>query len=183
MEIHLSKKKIQLFSRHNKEIKRLYVSAFPKIERCPYSMLMRYSLKKEMDMWGYYEGKKFIGFSYMMILGDYAYLLYFATSEELRNKGYGTAIIKDLLETYMDKNMVLDIEPDDPEAANAEQRERRKNFYLRMGYFDTYYEMTDETGDYRIYSTKPESFDIDEFHKFFDLFPEEFDGTQIVYKG
>jgi len=182
MEINLTKKKIALLSIHNREIKRLYESAFPKIERCPYSMLMRYSLKREIDMWGYYDNGTFVGFSYMMVLKDYAYLLYFATRKELRNKGYGTAIMKDLLKTYEDKNMVLDIEPDDPEADNSAQRERRKAFYMRLGYKDTHYEMTDDTGDYRIYATKPELFTVEGFKEYFDLFPEEFDGTEILRK-
>jgi len=182
MNIKLTKKKIHFLSRHNREIKRLYISAFPKIERISYFMLMKYSLKKEIDMWGYYDQGKFIGFAYMMVLDEYAYLLYFATRAELRSKGYGTAIVKDLLSTYDDKDLVLDIEPDDPNASNAKQRERRKNFYLRLGFHDTYYEMTDETGDYRIYSTKPEHFTIEGFREYFELFPEEFDGTQTVYK-
>ena len=183
MEINLTKNKISLLSFHNRQIKSLYESAFPKIERLPYSMLMRYSLKKEIDMWGYYSGGRFIGFAYMLVLNDYAYILYCATKKELRSKGYGTAIVKDLMKTYEDKIMVLDIEPDDPGADNADQRERRKNFYLKLGFSDTFWEMTDETGDYRIYTTDKESFDVEEFHKFFDLFPESFDGTKIVYKG
>ena len=180
--MNLRKNKIHLLSFQNRRIKDLYVSAFPKIERLPYSMLMRYSLKKEIDMWGYYDGGKFIGFAYMMILGDYAYLLYFATKKELRSRGYGTAIVKDLMKTYSDKNMVLDIEPVVPEAPNAEQRIRRRDFYLKLGFSDTLFEMTDETGDYRIYTTRPDDFDIREFRKFFDLFPESFDGTEIVDK-
>ncbi len=181
--MNLRKNKIQLLSFQNRKIKELYESAFPKIERLPYSMLMRYSLKKEIDMWGYYDGARFVGFAYMMILGDYAYLLYFATKKELRSRGYGTAIVQDLMKTYQDKNMVLDIEPVDPYADNNEQRERRRDFYLRLGFHDTFYEMTDETGDYRIYTTDPAGFDIEDFHKFFYLFPESFEGTEIVYRG
>ena len=183
MEINLTKRKIHLLSLHNRKIRILYESAFPKIERLPYSMLMRYSLKKEIDMWGYYDKGRFVGFAYMMVLGDYAYILYCATENKVRSQGYGTAIVKDLMSTYGHKIMVLDIEPDDPEAENAQQRLRRKTFYLKLGYVDTFYEMTDETGDYRIYTTDINRFDIDEFHKFFDLFPESFEGTEIVYKG
>ena len=183
MEMNLRKNKIHLLSFQNRKIKELYESAFPKIERLPYSMLMRYSLKKEIDMWGYYDGARFIGFAYMMILGSYAYLLYFATKKEIRSKGYGTAIVKDLIKTYSDKNMVLDIEPVIPDAENSQQRTRRRDFYLNLGFHDTYWEMTDETGDYRIYTTAPQHFDINEFRRFFDLFPESFDGTETVYKG
>ncbi len=182
METDLKKNKIHLLSFQNRKIRELYEDAFPKIERLPYPMLMRYSLKKEIDMWGYYDGVRFIGFAYVMVLGDYAYLLYFATKKELRSKGYGTAIVKDLLKTYSDKSMVLDIEPVSDDADNNPQRIRRRDFYLKLGFSDTFYEMTDETGDYRIYTTVPGNFDIHEFRKFFDLFPESFDGTKIVDK-
>ncbi len=177
--MNLRKNKIRLLSFQNRRIRELYESAFPKIERMPYSMLMRYSLKKEIDMWGYYDGARFIGFAYVMILGDYVYLLYFATKKELRCRGYGSAIVKDLMKTYPDKNMVLDIEPAVEDAENAAQRIRRRDFYLNLGFHDTLYEMTDETGRFRIYTTDPARFDIDEFHRFFYLFPECFDGTEI----
>ena len=180
--MNLRKNKIRLLSFQNRRIRELYESAFPKIERMPYSMLMRYSLKKEIDMWGYYDGAKFVGFAYVMILGDYVYLLYFATKKELRSRGYGSAIVTDLMKTYSGKNMVLDIEPVIADAENAQQRMRRRDFYLKLGFHDTLYEMTDETGDYRIYTTDPEHFDISEFHRFFGLFPECFDGTEILNK-
>ena len=180
--MNLTKKEIQLFSFHNRQIRKLYESAFPRIERMPYPMLMRYSLKKEIEMWGYYDNGRFIGFAYMMVLGGYAYVLYCATKQELRSRGYGTAIIKDRMKHYEGNNMVLDIEPDDPDADNAEQRQRRKEFYLKLGFADTFYEMTDDTGDYRIYTSDIENFRIEEFRRFFGLFPECFDGTEIIDK-
>ena len=62
-----------------------------------------------------------------------AFVLYLAVNGEERGKGYGSQILDILKSAYVDKAIVLNIEPIDENAPNAEQRKSRLRFYNRNG--------------------------------------------------
>ncbi len=177
----LTRKKIRRGSAQSRLTYRLYMDSFPPIERIPYRVMMQYSRRGNVDFWAYFDGDAYIGFAYLLKTEEFAYLLYCAVTPELRSRGYGSEIIRDLRVFYSDRDMVLDIEPLNDAAPNAAQRIRRSEFYIANGFRDTFWEMTDDTGDFRIFTTA-EDFDIDVFRKTFEVLPLSFEGTELVDK-
>lgn len=119
------------------KIENLYLSAFPKEERFPFYILEECSKEDNSDLYAVFDKDKFIGMCYIVNCDNAYYLMYLAVQDELRNKNYGSKILKDLKEKY--KNLFLSIDmPVD------EMSIKRKNFYLRNGFYDTsqYYEDT-----------------------------------------
>lgn len=91
----------------------------------------------------YYDGDDFCGFTYTVENEDMVFVLYLAVNDEIRSKGYGTAILTDLKARASGRGVALNIEPLDPHAANSEQRERRLEFYRRNGFVSTDYNLID----------------------------------------
>ena len=63
-----------------------------------------------------------------------AYVGYLAVEEELRNRGYGSEILKAVCFMYALHRVVVDIEIVDENAENYEERLHRRDFYLRNGF-------------------------------------------------
>ena len=119
------------------KLEELYLSAFPKEERFPFDILEDCSKEDNSNLYAIIDDDKFIGMCYIVNCEGAYYLMYLAVEEELRNKKYGSKILEDLKEKY--KTLFLSIdEPTD------EISIRRKNFYLKNGFYDTnkYYEDT-----------------------------------------
>ncbi len=119
------------------KIENLYLSAFPNEERFPFWILEECSKEKNSDLYAILDNEQFIGMCYIVNCGDAYYLMYLAVESELRNKEYGSKILKDLKDKY--KTLFLSID-----STRDEVSCRRKNFYLRNGFYDTnkYYEDT-----------------------------------------
>ena len=115
------------------EIKRLYRKAFPKCERKPFSLIMKWYKKGKSDIWYFCDEKGFLGFS-TTINGEREILIdYFTVDEKRRGNGNGTKMIKALLENYAPLGVFLEIEMLDEKADNYTQRVRRRKFYLAAG--------------------------------------------------
>ncbi len=119
-----------------KQIKELYYTAFPRDERAPFGMMTRKARQGKGRMLAAKDGGTFVGFAYIIENADCAYLFYLAISPETRGRGYGSAILGKLRETYKDKRLFLARESLDPASDNYEQRVRRHEFYLRNGFED-----------------------------------------------
>lgn len=134
---------------YKREIKKLYLESFPKEERFPFWILDECSKEDKSDLLAVLDNDKFIGMCYLVNCNNAYYLMYLAVELELRNKNYGSRILTDLKEKY--KTLFLSVdEPIDDLSI------RRKNFYLRNGFYDTnkYYE---DTGvNYEVLCTNPE---------------------------
>ena len=115
-----------------KEIERLYNSSFPKNERIDFERLIR-MLGDDRHMYVYLEDEKIIGMAYFFIFEDIAYLGYICVEEELRNSGYGTAILNRIKEEYQGYRIGIDIEEVKQNSGNSEERVRRRDFYIRNG--------------------------------------------------
>lgn len=141
---------------NRKEIRELYTTAFPKEERLPFFALRLLSARRKCGVTAYYVDGVFAGFTYDAIAGDILYLMFFAVSDKLRGKGYGSAILSYLKKENKGKAIVLNIEPLDEKAENYEERCRRMRFYQKNGFFDTGCDIDEVGGTFRVLSTKKE---------------------------
>lgn len=63
--------------------------------------------------------------------------MFFAVDKALRSKGYGSAILQEIQDMYLEKKIIISIEACDKSATDIEVRTRRKEFYIRNGYKET----------------------------------------------
>ena len=115
------------------QIWRLYRSAFPREERKPFSMIRRMYKKGKTDIWCLEREGEFLGIGITINSPDLILLDYFAIVKHRRQQGVGSAALPAIMEHYGDKGFFLEIESTLEEAANKEQRLRRKAFYLSCG--------------------------------------------------
>ena len=120
-------------SEHKNKIKEIYTQSFPKEERFPFWILKCCSKEKNVTFNGIVDNNKIIGIEYIINCSDYAYLMYLAIDEKNRNNGYGTKILDDLRKKH--KTIILSIEKSDKHL--NDNRKKRKNFYLKNGFYET----------------------------------------------
>ena len=148
------------------EANRLYRAAFPKEERVPLGLLRLLTLRRGVDLTCYREGETFCGFTYTVTEGNVVFVLFFAVDEALRGQGYGSSILKFLREKNPGKTVILNVEPLDPEAENAEERVRRVRFYEKNGFFDAGYDIDEIGGTFRVFATE-KCIDVNAYLKVF----------------
>lgn len=122
-----------------RQIRALYHTAFPREERVPFPVLMACSRSRTVDFWAFYTEGRFCGLAYLVKGGALVALMYLAVVPPLRSKGYGGRILSDLCAHYAGQTVALDIEQILPEAENAQQRRRRRAFYLKNGFYSSGY--------------------------------------------
>jgi GNAT superfamily N-acetyltransferase len=108
----------------------LYEKSFPVSEKKPISMILKMQKCGATDIWYFEEDGKFLGLAITINSPDLILVDYFAVSEKLRGKGYGSAMLKSLISHYSDKGVFLEIERPYEWASNYSDRLRRRDFYL-----------------------------------------------------
>ena len=141
--------------KNNKEIKKLYEEAFPKEEKLPFNFLVKASRRNNIIFNIIYHEEKIIGLTYSLIYENNIYLLYFAVSNKYRSNGYGSKILDEYKNKYKDYNIILVIEEVDKRAKNFTQREKRKNFYLKNGFYELDLYLIEKEVNYQFLSTNP----------------------------
>ena len=117
-----------------KEIKTIYMEAFPKRERKPYFAL-RHSVKtKKAVVMAATEGEQVLGFIVLIPYKDMVMADYLAVSSKIRSRGTGSRILEHICGQFPDKKIVLLIERVDDMAENCQQRTARRRFYLKNGF-------------------------------------------------
>lgn len=124
-------------SKRKQEIKDIYLSAFPKEDRMPFWMMILMSYLWNTEFLAFYDKNDLCGFVYMATIRRQTFVMFFAVSENLRSKGYGSQILTQLQALYPKNKIVISIEPYDENAEDIELRLRRKKFYLDNGYVET----------------------------------------------
>jgi len=115
-------------------IERLYLDAFPKNERKPFSSMLVKCREGSMEMMAIEDGAgRFLGLVITILHRDKLLLAYFAISPEWRGKGVGSAALALILEHCGDRRLIIEIEDPEAPCGNAAERERRKRFYLSNG--------------------------------------------------
>lgn len=143
-------------SRKIAKAKQLYRQAFPKEERLPWWVLRLMTLHKDVKLTAYHCGNSFIGLTHTTSTKDVLFVMFFAVEENLRGMGYGSAILSHLKACHPDKSIILNVEPLDENAPNAQERILRMGFYKKNGFFDTGYQIAEVGGIFRVLSTEPE---------------------------
>jgi len=114
----------------------LYNSAFPLSERKPFKRILEMQKKGKTDIWYIVHDGKFVGMATTVNSDDIVMVDYFAVDKRHRSKGLGTLAFREILDTYRDKGVFVEIEAVDAAADNAVERIRRKRFYCRCGLSD-----------------------------------------------
>jgi len=114
-------------------IYRLYQAAFPSCEKKPFSMIRTMCKKGKSDVWYCVDGGKFAGLVITINGPDQILLDYLAVDTKRRGCGLGSEMLELMREHYAGKGVFLEIEVVVEDAANYEERKRRKQFYLRNG--------------------------------------------------
>ena len=136
-----------------KEIKAIYMGAFPPDERAPFRLLRKRAEQGRGDFWIISEEGKNIGLAYLVTYKDLAYLFYYAIDKLYRGKGYGTKALKAIIEKYKNYRLFLALEDWKEESKNKEQRIKRHNFYLNCGLHDLPYKLKEATVIFSIMGT------------------------------
>ena len=117
-----------------KQVKEIYMEAFPKAERKPFFVL-RHSVKsKKAQILTATEDGTLMGFVMVIPYGGMVMVDYLAVSSKIRSRGTGSQIMQQVCEYFADKRIVLLIERLDDNAENAQQRSARRRFYLKNGF-------------------------------------------------
>ena len=130
-------KNINCFMKSYKEIKRIYKMSFPQIERFPVLLLGILTLKSNVYALAFFDQERVVGFSYFFVNDETVFILYLATNDRVRSKGYGTQMVNYIKENFRNREIFLDVEAPDEEASNKEQREKRIEFYLKNQIYET----------------------------------------------
>lgn len=115
----------------------LYETAFPKEEQKPLSCMEKWAEEGKAELLAVVENREFIGLVMNMFSSSAAVLDYFAIAPEKRSGGYGGKAVRELVKRFQGQKYVFEIEKQDELAENAEDRKRRKAFYLRNGLKET----------------------------------------------
>ena len=114
-------------------LKALYKRAFPREERKPFSIIRRMQRLGKSDIWYFEDDGEFLGLA-TTINGEREVLIdYFAVAEKKRGLGYGTKMLRMLIERYDPRGVFLEIEIPYEDSKNYAERVRRKKFYLSAG--------------------------------------------------
>lgn len=133
-----------------KEIKKIYMEAFPKRERKPFFTLKHSVKKKKAIIMTASEGNQILGFVVLIPYKDMIMVDYLAVSSQIRSKGTGSYIMQNVCREFSDKKVVLLIERLDDSSDNREQRIARRKFYLKNGFTSSDIFITGASGNMEI---------------------------------
>ena len=119
--------------KYKKQVRQLFISAFPREERPPMWMLTRRCRQGKAQFCAVLDGDRFVGLIYVIGNDRVKTLMFLAIAEDARDGGYGSEILRFVHQKYKNTKMLLNIEPLDKDAPNYDQRCRRKAFYNRNG--------------------------------------------------
>ena len=142
----------------------LYLRAFPREERLPWPIMLLNARRAGIDLTAFLDGEVFCGFTSSVTVGELHFLLFFAVEDELRGKGYGSAILSAIKGKH--PQVVLNVEPLVEDAPNLQERKNRFAFYGKNGFFDTGWHVWEVGGMFRVLSTRQE-LDVPAYKKIF----------------
>lgn len=116
------------------KLKQLYMRAFPADERAPFLLLLIRTRRRNIDFWSLYHNDEWAGLLYVINERDLSYVFYLALTENMREKGIGSAVLQAAHMHYKGKRLFLAIEQLDKSADNYSDRVRRRSFYIRNGF-------------------------------------------------
>ena len=132
------KLKMKIINKKNeneiKKIKNLYYSAFPKNELINFDIFFSKNDFKGKKIFAFFDQTIFVGFAIIITKLKISNILYLAIESELRGKGYGTQVLKNISNFYQNNRIVVDVEDPDKTEINKDERLKRIKFYLNAGF-------------------------------------------------
>lgn len=130
--------KMKIINKNNeneiKMIKNLYYSAFPKNELVNFDDFLSKNHFKGKKILAFYDKTNFIGFAITISRLKITNILYLAIESQLRGKGYGTQVLKNIGKFFQYNCIIVDVEDPDKTEINKEERLKRIKFYLNSGF-------------------------------------------------
>ncbi|XCP86766.1 GNAT family N-acetyltransferase [Roseburia hominis] len=133
-----------------KEIKEIYLEAFPKSERKPFFTVRRSVKKGKAQLLTAIDNGILQGFVMVIPYRDMVMVDYLAVSGKIRSHGTGSKIMQEVCKCFSDKRIVLLIEKLDDNAENKEQRIARRKFYHKNGFTSSDIFITGYSGNMEI---------------------------------
>ncbi len=150
-------------------VKALYEQAFPANERgMSMDAIVANMDKMPIRLFGIYTDeaeKDFAGFLLAIEGEKFVYLVFLAILPEKRSGGLGSQVLNAMREYYAGTPLVFSYESIYEESDNAEQRERRRNLYLKLGFHETGWFAKLNGTEFIIASSEPE-IDADVFMQY-----------------
>lgn len=119
---------------HWKQVKEIYMEAFPKRERKPFHSIYHSVQKGKAAIFTALEENTVLGFIMAIPYENMVMVDYLAVSSKIRSKGTGSFLIQEICRHFSGRKIVLLIERLDPCAENHEQRIARRKFYVKNGF-------------------------------------------------
>ena len=139
--------------------------AFPEFERNSLDDMYVSDTAERIEILGIYDDNAVVGFFIVRKYESIRYLAYFAVSKVKRSAGIGSQALKLLMEHYPEAQIVTEFETPDDDCDNNALRLRRRDFYLRNGFYETgWYSFYDDT-EFTIACSEP-AFDKEGFERF-----------------
>ena len=138
------------------QIKEIYETSFPKSEKFPFWVLKQCAKENNVRLAAIIDHAtdKISGMQFLISYDDITYLMYMAIDNKCRNKGFGSLVLRDLILRQADTTILLCIER--PSAEKEDIKARRKNFYLRNGFYETGCFIEDSGVEYEFLSSSKE---------------------------
>ena len=141
-------------SKTYRDVKRLYLSAFPPEERRPLcSLWLLSAIRPKVSLLAYLDGKNLCGFTLTVDSEKYLYISFIAVNPDLRGKGYGSQMLTQLRQAHPEQALLVEVEAPEEDAANYPQRVKRIAFYHKNGFYDLDRTITGRGVAYRLLST------------------------------
>lgn len=120
---------------YRRQIKEIYEKSFPKDEKFSFWILKQCAKENNIQLDVIIDDiiEKVIGMRFIVNYDNITYLMYLAIDEIYRNKGFGSFVLKDLV---TQNNIVL-LCIEKPLPGLKDDKIRRKNFYLKNGFYET----------------------------------------------
>lgn len=143
-------------SQGQSQIKEIYETSFPKSEKFPFWVLKQCAKENNvrLDSIIDHNTDTIVGMSFLLSYDDIAYLMYVAIDKKYRNRGFGGLVLRDFILRKSDTTILLCIERPSAETENI--KARRKDFYLRNGFYETGCFIEDSGVEYEFLSSSKE---------------------------
>ncbi len=158
--------------KYTEKAKALYNSAFPPAERMPFNLLMAKAKGSNVTFWAVLDGEDFKGLTYTVWHNDIVFIFYLAVAESERGNGIGTKILSLIKEQFSNCRLVLNIEALDENSSNNDERIRRREFYIKNGFFGAGYNVREYSVTYENMCFSPDGRTVtkNEYFKLIEAF-------------
>lgn len=126
-------------------LRELYISAFPANERIPFRRMIKGYPGKESSLVSVRMDGRQVGLFHIVWDDRMLFLFYLAVESDFRCKGLGGEILEHVC-SLTGLPVMLNIERTDPDVNDI--KARRRGFYIRHGFRDTGYVISDEQGEF-----------------------------------